>query len=121
MDRAKTESQEDLSFHGNRRKDLPCRRRYSLLRADYAGVVDACEKRPDYILRQFGFWLDCCRLDCGADVGNCRAERTADEFDFVDVVLLENLPSKSCVIVLRNGSLTYRLDGYSICDLEREG
>jgi hypothetical protein len=85
----KQKSQEDQSFHGNRRKDLSCRRRYSLLRADYASVVDACKERPDYILRQFGFWLDGRWLDCGADVGYSRAERTTDEFDFVDVSLLE--------------------------------
>jgi hypothetical protein len=28
-------------------------------------------------------------LDCGSDVGYSRAERTTDEFDFIDVGLLE--------------------------------
>jgi len=49
-------------------------------------VVDACEKRPDYILRQSGFWLDDCRLDRGADVGNGRTERAADKFYSLDSV-----------------------------------
>lgn len=75
--------------------------------------MDACKKRTDYILRQFGFWLDRCRLDCGVDVGNIRAERIADEFDFID--LLESQPVfPSDELIPRKVALTYSCDGYSI-------
>jgi hypothetical protein len=60
--------------NGNRREDLACYRRDSLFRADYLGVVDACEKHPCHILRQSRFWLDDCRLDRGNDVGNGRTK-----------------------------------------------